>query len=95
MLDIDFRIKLAIAKGRNIIYYRERDTRVRCQYIHIIREFRTQLVQMLNEIPKDHVYRKFIINLISVIHPKVESKQCVRAILKMKKVYTYYGIPIE
>lgn len=94
MDNLEFRINLAIAKGRNIIYYRERDTRERCQYIHVVREFRKTLVDLVNLIPENDPSRNFFIELIKVINPKVKSEECIQTILDMKNIYEGAGIRI-
>ena len=94
MNNLEFRINLAIAKGRNIIYYRERDTRERCQYIHVVREFRKTLVDLVNLIPENDPGRNFFIELIKVINPKVKSEECIQTILEMKNIYEGAGIRI-
>ena len=94
MDNLEFRINLAITKGRNIIYYRERDTRERCQYIHVVREFRKTLVDLVNLIPENDPGRNFFIELIKVINPKVKSEECIQTILEMKNIYEGAGIRI-
>ena len=94
MDNLEFRINLAIAKGRNIIYYRERDTRERCQYIHVVREFIKTLVDLVNLIPENDPGRNFFIELIKVINPKVKSEECIQTILEMKNIYEGAGIRI-
>ena len=94
MDNLEFRINLAIAKGRNIIYYRERDTRERCQYIHVVREFRKTLVDLVNLIPENDPGRNFFMELIRVINPKVKSEECIQTILEMKNIYEGAGIRI-
>ena len=94
MDNLEFRINLAIAQGRNIIYYRERDTRERCQYIHVVREFRKTLVDLVNLIPENDPGRNFFIELIKVINPKVKSEECIQTILEMKNIYEGAGIRI-
>ena len=94
MDNLEFRINLVIAKGRNIIYYRERDTRERCQYIHVVREFRKTLVDLVNLIPENDPGRNFFMELIKVINPKVKSEECIQTILEMKNIYEGAGIRI-
>ena len=94
MDNLEFRINLAIAKGRNIVYYRERDTRERCQYMHIIREYRKTLVDLVKELPENDPSSKFLQSLIKVINPKVKSEECIQTIIEMKNVYAQAGIRI-
>ena len=94
MNNLEFRINLAIAKGRNIIYYRERDTRERCQYMHVVREFRKTLVDLVKEIPETDPSHKFFKSLIKKINPKVKSEECIQTIIDMKNIYTRAGIRI-
>ena len=94
MNNLDFRINLAIAKGRNIIYYRERDTRERCQYIHVIREFRKTLVKLTSQMNDEDPTKKFFQSIINVINPKIKSEECIQAIIEMKKIYVDAGIRI-
>lgn len=94
-MNLEFLINLAIAKGRNIIYYRERDTRGRCQYIHVVRDFRKTLVSLVNQIPENDPVRKFFMSLIRVINPKVKSEECIQTIIDMKTLYNNAGISIK
>ena len=94
MDNLEFRINLAIAKGRNIIYYRERDTRERCQYMHVIREYRKTLVDLVKELPENDPSSKFLQSLIKVINPKVKSEECIQTIIEMKNIYAQAGIRI-
>ena len=94
MNNLEFRINLAIAKGRNIIYYRERDTRERCQYMHVIREYRKTLVDLVKELPDTDPSSKFLQSLIKVINPKVKSEECIQTIIEMKNIYAQAGIRI-
>lgn len=88
--ELDFRIRLAIAKGRNIIYYRERDRRERAQYIHVVRDYRKTLLKLLEFIPESEEYagiKSFFNSLVNIIDPKVKSVSCIATILEMKKLY--------
>ena len=96
MNELDFRIELAISKGRNIIYYRERDTRERCQYIHVVREYRKTLLSLLKILPQEYEkVRSLFEGIVNVIDPKIKSEGCIQTILEMKKVFTANGINIE
>lgn len=87
--ELDFRINLAIAKGRNIVYYKEHDPRERAQYIHIIRDYRKLLVSLVSEIPdalKYQVVKSCFNNLINVIDPKIKSEETTGAIINIKNI---------
>ena len=95
MINLEFRINLAIAKGRNIIYYREKDTRERCQYMHVVRDFRKTLVSLIKELPDTDPSKSFFISLVKVINPKVKSEECIKTIIDMKNIYVKAGIKIS
>ena len=88
-------IQLAILKGRNIIYYRERDTRERCQYIHVVRSYRQTLVNLLKTMPTTHPNYSMFCELVKVINPKVKSEGCIQTIIEMKAIFERYGIIID
>lgn len=94
---LNFRIKLAIARGRNIIYYRERDTRERCQYIHVVREYRKLLVELSRQFTEeiDIGIRELFQQLIQIIDPKVKSEGCIQTVLDMKQIFLNHGIKID
>lgn len=94
MISLEFRIDLAIAKGRNIIYYRERDTRERCQYIHVVREYRKTLVDLITQLKDGDPMKDFFLSIIRVIDPKIKSEECIQAILDMKEIFNKAGIRI-
>ena len=88
-------IQLAILKGRNIIYYRERDTRERCQYIHVIRSYRQTLIGLLKNMSETHPNYLMFCELVKVINPKVKSEGCIQTIIEMKAIFERYGIVID
>lgn len=92
---IEFLINAAIYRGRNIVYYRERDTRMRCQYIHVVREYRERLVNILPQVPKTHPARSMFIELIKAINPKVKSEGCVQTIINIKNILVSHGVEIK
>jgi len=88
--ELDFRIKLAIAKCRNLIYYRELDDRLRAQYIHVVRDYRKLLVKLIPFIPDTEKYlgiKSLFQKLINTIDPKVKSEGCIETILQIKKLF--------
>ena len=96
MNELELRIKFAICKGRNIIYYRERDTRERCQYIHVVRNYRKTLQELLKILPPEYEgVRPLFEAIVNVIDPKVKSEGCIQTILEMKEVFEANGIDIE
>ena len=86
-IDLEFRVRTAFAKGRNIVYYRLNDERQRATYMHILREFRKSLVGLISELPKENRYRTFFIELTKIIKSKVTENECDDTILKMKGLY--------
>lgn len=94
---LNLRIRLAIARGRNIIYYRERDMRERCQYIHVVREYRKLLIELLKQFSKeiDQKTQELFQQLIQTIDPKVKSEECIQTILNMKQIFLNHGINID
>lgn len=88
--ELDFRIVLAIAKGRNIVYYRKIENRTRFQYIHVVRDYRKQIVALLQELPespsKYDAMRDLFQKIINLIDPKVKSEETTGVIIELEKL---------
>lgn len=87
--EVELYTRLAIAKGRNLIYYRTIDPRTRGQYIHVVRDFRKTLVELIkSKSSASELFKK----IVKVIDPKVISSDCVETIIKIKKIYDENGL---
>lgn len=77
------------AKGRNLVYYRELDlgTRPRATYIHILREFRKEVAQVIKEIYSTDPYFGLFSDILACVPEKPKTKECDRYILKIKELY--------
>lgn len=96
------RIRYSKAKLRNIIYYRLQveptvPDRFRCQYMHILRQYRKEAVWLLGEIEKyqeatgDMTTFSGDINFFKVssgmINPKVKSEECLNTIKNLTVLF--------
>ena len=90
--ELDLRIRFALAKGRNIVYYRLIDDRPRGQYIHVMRKYRQELFELSKEfdnIPEYHKLKELFKSIINIIPPKIKSEACFEVILEMNKILNY------
>lgn len=76
--------KSLLIRGRNIIHYRLIDDRSRCQYIHVMRKFRKDLLNLRSKYP---VERSIVDEILSLIPAKIKSEECLDVILKLKLYY--------
>ena len=74
-------IRYAKAKGRNICYYYSLDIQdfetgraERCQYMHILRDYRKSLVELIQKIPENSPDYKWISTVIGIIPDNVKKK---------------------
>lgn len=77
--ELNFRIDLVLAKARNIYYYFCLDTRERVTYMHIVRNLRKNLIEVLNLIPNIPEYleiRDYLLEMIRSIDPKIGTDDC-------------------
>jgi hypothetical protein len=96
-LDIQTRLSLLFAKIRNIIYYRTEveikdPTRIRCQYMHILRGTREEICSLLRyreEISTE--INKILEDLLELIPRKVKTEECLDIILKLKDYFANDG----
>lgn len=81
--------KLLIRKGYTILYYMRIDPRPRAQYIHVVRDYRKRLLNILPSLPKESQEEILVRDLVSIIPPKVMSQDCYSV---MEKVGERLGI---
>lgn len=89
-------LRYAKAKLRNIIYYRleiepTETERFRCQYMHVLRRFRKDTVQLLKETDRDDPDWEFLNKAVSIIDPKVRTEDCLETIKELSKLYGEQG----
>lgn len=89
-------LRYAKAKLRNIIYYRlviepTEPERFRCQYMHVLRRFRKDTVQLLKETDRDDPDWEFLNKAVSLIDPKVRTEDCLETIKELSKLYGEQG----
>ena len=77
------------SKGRNLIYYRQLDLgkRPRATYIHILREFRKEVAQIIKEISSTDPMFNLFCDILANVPEKPKTKECDRYILKIKELY--------
>lgn len=82
------------AKGRNLVYYREQDlgVRPRATYIHILRQFRKEVGELLKELPSTDPLFGLFSDIIAQVPEKPKTKECDGYILKIKQIYDNRGI---
>lgn len=87
---IDFKLRCLIARGRNIVYYRRIDDRPRGQYIHVVRTYRKDAVNLLSQMPEDYEKykdaRELLTKIIDTINPKVKSDDCEETIMDIAEL---------
>lgn len=91
--ELSFLINTTLSKGWNIIYYRTIDDRPRATYIHVVREFRKQLLNVVAFLSDDPEYKRvkdLMLDLIRAINPKVKTDECMGTIIEMDKIYKSY-----
>lgn len=82
-------LTIALAKGKNIVYYRTIDDRPRATYIHVLRDYRKQLLETVVLLPDTPEYTKprtVMMSLINLISPKVKTEECMGTIVKMSEI---------
>lgn len=90
--DFNLRIRFAYSKGRNIIYYRTLDQqlRPRATYIHVLRDYRKYLIELLSILPDTIEYKEpkeFFLGIVRLINPKVTTEECTQTIINMSEYY--------
>lgn len=87
--EIEFRIQCLIARGRNIVYYRRIDNRPRCQYIHVVRNYRKDVRELSLSLPdeeKYRIYKTLFKMIVLAIPPKVKSVDCEEYIMAIAEI---------
>lgn len=88
-LDITTRVSLLYSRLRNIIYYRlsvepKYPERLRCQYMHILRSTREDLINLLNSPGISKEDYNVILDIVRLIPPKVKDEECYSTILNLE-----------
>ena len=84
-MTLDDRVRYATAKVRNIVYYRldveeNNAERYRCQYMHVLRQYRKLLVDLVNDLGPSDSRTGWFEGLIDIIDPKIKSNECLSTI---------------
>lgn len=90
--NLELKVRFALAKGRNLVYYRLIDDRPRGQYIHVMRKYRQELSELIKEIDSIRDYShpcSLFKKVIAIIPPKIKSEECFEVILEMNKILNY------
>lgn len=78
--ELDFRIRILLAKARNLYYYTSLITSPRIQLMHPVRGFRKNCVDLLRIIPEGNMKYEFtrtwLLEVIRSISPKITSEEC-------------------
>ena len=79
-LEPELRIRLILAKIRNVCYYKTIDDRPRAQYMHVFRGLRDDVSLVLKSlIPKSELYNTWapgLIGILKIIPPKIKTHDC-------------------
>lgn len=89
-VNLELRIRFAIAKLRNIAYYWEIDKRERKIYIHVLRTYRKQLIEIINQLKEGNKYRELFLAVVRTIPAKVKTEECGEVIEKLKPYIVNY-----
>ena len=89
MITVEDRIRYAIARIRNAIYYRleveeNNKERYRCQYMHVLRGYRKLLLELVGDMDLSDPRIKLFEGMIEIIDPKVKSDECLSTIEDLK-----------
>ena len=68
--------ELVMSKARNICYYFSIDTRPRSIYMHVIRELREEMKELLGELDKNSPEYAQILSLIRACSQKIKTEEC-------------------
>lgn len=91
-MELEDKIRYSIAKIRNCIYYRLqvdeseelRPLSFRRQYMHVLRQYRKDLLGLIQEIPAGDSRREFFLEMTRIIDPKVKSNECLDTIERLE-----------
>lgn len=89
MITIEDRVRYAIARIRNAIYYRleveeKTEERYRCQYIHVLRKYRKLLVELVGDMDPQDPRIALFQGMINLINPKIKSDECLSTLEDIK-----------
>lgn len=77
-LDPETRIRLIVARIRNVCYYKSIDDRPRAQYMHVFRSLRADISFVLKSLP-DELKMKWgnmFVDILRIIPPKIKTHDC-------------------
>lgn len=89
-MTIDERFRYTIAKVRNIIHYRldvepTIDYRFRAQYLHVLRNYRKELLSIINDMEQGDLRVPYLLGMVRLINPKVKTDECLSTIQDLKE----------
>ena len=99
MSDLITEIRYSKAKLRNIIYYRlevepTEIERFRCQYMHILRKYRKDTIELLGRIKSELKFMpdlgldyEFLSQAVNMISPKVKTEGCLETIKNLSTLF--------
>lgn len=82
MITVEEEIGYIVARIRNIIYYRltiepSDPIRYRAQYMHVLRNLRKNILDLLSEMSEeDTIRRTWLSRIVDIIPPSVKSEFC-------------------
>lgn len=93
---IEIKIRYIIARIRNIIYYvlevdKNDPTRQRAQYLHVLRNLRKDLLDLLGELSKMDTRRFWFNSIVNLIDPKIKSEFCIETVRRIKEFVNKEG----
>ena len=95
-MTIDERIRYMNGKINNIIYYRltieeeNWEWRFRCQYMHVLRDLRKQILELIEDMEPDDERKEFYGGIVNLISPKVKTDECLSTIKSIEAYVNEY-----
>lgn len=87
--DLKKRALQLFAKGRNIIYYKSIDDRPRAQYMHVLRNYRKEIKEFLEEKGASNLFLfNTLKGILNMIPSKIKTEECDKIIEMLNnKIY--------
>lgn len=97
MITVEEKIGYIVARIRNIIYYRltiepSDPIRYRAQYMHVLRNLRKDILDLLSEMSEeDTIRRTWLSRIVDIIPPSVKSEFCYDVIRQINDLVEKNG----
>ena len=81
----NIRYKRVLYKARNIVYYYSIDTRPRSVYLHVIREMRNEMKELLSVFPPESPEYQKLLEIIRACPQKIKEDEVENYVLGILK----------